>query len=334
MPKSSNQKLKLLYLKKIMQEKTDENHPITVPQIITELARYDIQAERKSIYDDLEALRVYGLDIECVKSKSTGYYIATRDFELPELKLLADAVASSKFITEKKSKELVKKIGSLASVHEAKQLQRQVYVMGRVKTMNEKIYYNVDEIHQAIAENKQIAFKYFEYTVDKEKRYRHEGEKYVVSPYALTWDDENYYLIAYYPKYPNLSHFRVDKMESIERLEDLRLPIPDNKEFNPAEYSKKVFSMFSGEEIQIRIQFDNSLIGVVLDRFGSDVMISKSDDNTFIVNVCACISPTLLGWLFSFGDKVMVLAPESLIQKLKSNAAKCFEIYSGDNESK
>ena len=298
MPKSSNQKLKLLYLKKIMQEKTDENHPITVPQIIAELARYDIQAERKSIYDDLEALRVYGLDIECVKSKTTGYYIASREFELPELKLLADAVASSRFITEKKSKELIKKIESLASMHEAKQLQRQVYVMGRVKTMNEKIYYNVDEIHQAIADNRQIAFKYFEYTVDKEKRYRHDGEKYVVSPYALSWDDENYYLIAYYPKYPNLSHFRVDKMESIESLEELRLSMPDTKDFNLAEYSKKVFGMFSGEEEQIRIRFDNSLIGVVLDRFGQDVIISKVDENSFVISICACISPTLLGWLF------------------------------------
>ncbi len=327
MPKSANQKLKLLYLKKILEEKTDESHTLTVAQIIEELARYDIQAERKSIYDDFEALRLYGMDIACSKLKTTGYYVASRDFELPELKLLADAVASSKFVTERKSKELIKKIEGLASSHEAKQLQRQVYVMGRVKTMNEKIYYNVDAIHQSIADNRQIEFKYFEYTVDKEKRYRHGGEKYVVSPYALSWDDENYYLIALYAKYPNPSHFRVDKMESIEMLKEKRETLPDNREFNLAEYSKKVFSMFSGEEENLRLRFDSSLIGVVLDRFGSEIMVSKDGESGFTINVRAFVSPTLLGWIFGFGDKVKVLAPESLKQTLREKAEECAAQY-------
>lgn len=327
MPKSANQKLKLLYLKKTLEEKTDEYHALKVSQIIEELARYEISAERKSIYDDFEALRLYGMDIASSKSKTTGYYLASRDFELPELKLLADAVASSKFITERKSKELIKKIEGLASIHEAKQLQRQVYVMGRVKTMNEKIYYNVDAIHQAIAENRQIAFKYFEYTVDKEKRYRREGEKYIVSPYAMSWDNENYYLIALYAKYQNPSHFRVDKMESIEMMECRREALPDNKDFNLAEYSKKVFSMFSGEEENIRLHFDNSLIGVVLDRFGSDVMVSKDGENGFTVNIRAFVSPTLLGWIFGFGENVKVLAPESLKQLLREKAEACARLY-------
>ena len=327
MPKSSNQKLKLLYLNQILQEKTDENHTMTVPQIIEELARYGITAERKSIYDDLEALRFFGLDIASVKTKTTGYFLASREFELPELKLLADAVASSKFITEKKSSELIYKIGSLTSSFEAKQLQRQVCVMGRVKTINEKIYYNVDTIHQAIAQNRQISFKYFEYALDKTIRYRNDGDKYVLSPYALSWDDENYYMIAYYEKHDNLSHFRVDKMEHIALLEEKRLPLPDKQEFNTAEYSKKVFNMFGGQEEQLRLQFDNSLIGVVLDRFGKDVTICKADDNSFIVNVDALISPPLLGWLFSFSSKVTVLAPESLVKTMCTRAMACVSLY-------
>jgi predicted DNA-binding transcriptional regulator YafY len=179
MSKLPNQKLKLLYLLKILLEKTDSEHTLTVPEMIEELKKYNISAERKSIYDDIEALKTFGLDIVCRKSKTYDYYIAGRTFQLAELKLLADAVASSKFITEKKSGQLIKKIGSLTSIHEAKQLTRHVYVSGRVKAMNEKIYYNVDMIHQAISNKKQISFKYFEYTIDKKKRYRNEGNTYI-----------------------------------------------------------------------------------------------------------------------------------------------------------
>lgn len=327
MSKSENQKLKILYLMKLLLEKTDDEHTLSVPQMIDELARLNIHAERKSIYDDIESLRLFGLDIACLKSKTTGYFIANRTFELPELKLLADAVASSKFITEKKSAQLIKKIESLASEHQAVQLQRQVYVSGRTKTANEKIYYNVDTIHQAIAQNRQITFKYFEYTVDKKKEYRHGGQKYFASPYALSWDNENYYMIAFYEKYGNLSHFRVDKMESIEILKDLRHELPDNKTFNLAEYSKKLFNMFGGEEENIRLQFDNSLIGVVLDRFGNNITIRKADEHSFIVCFSAFVSPTLLGWIFEFGDKVKVLGPKSLIEQFRHKAETCLGQY-------
>jgi len=327
MPKSENQKLKLIYLMKILLDKTDEEHTLTVPDMIAELEKHEINAERKSIYDDIEALRHFGLDIALRRTKTTDYFVASRMFEMPELKLLADAVASSKFITEKKSGELIKKIESLASIYEAKQLQRQVYVMGRVKTMNEKIYYNVDTIHQAIAQNKQVAFKYFEYTIDKKKHYRHDGEKYYASPYALSWDDENYYMIAYYEKYSNISHFRVDKMENIEISEENRRELPDKKAFNLAEYSKKVFNMFSGDEEKIKLQFDNSLIGVVFDRFGKSVTIHKTDNNSFIIEVDAFTSPTLLGWIFGFGNKIKILSPVSLIEKLHQKANESLSQY-------
>lgn len=315
MPRQKNQKLKLLYLYKILMENTDEGHPMTVPQMIEELSGYGVAAERKSIYDDLETLRSFGADIVYRKTKNHEYYIGGRTFELPELKLLADAVASSKFITERKSSELIKKIESLCSRHEAKQLRRQVHVMGRAKTMNEKIYYNVDIIHQAIALDRQISFRYFEYNLKKEKQYRQGGEKYTASPYALSWDDENYYMTAYYEKYGSLSNFRVDKMESVKILDQTRQKLPNDGEFDPAEYSKKVFGMYAGREEKISLQFDNSLIGVVLDRFGHDISIIPAGENSFIINVNAYISPTFIGWLFGFGNKVRILSPRSLIDE-------------------
>jgi predicted DNA-binding transcriptional regulator YafY len=306
MSKLPNQKLKLLYLLKILMEKTDTEHTLTVPEMINELQKYNITAERKSIYDDIEALKTFGVDILCRKSRTYDYYIASRTFQLAELKLLADAVASSKFITEKKSRQLIKKIGSLTSSHEAKQLTRHIYVAGRVKALNEKIYYNVDIIHQAISNNKQISFKYFEYTIDKEKRYRNDGNKYIASPYELTWDNENYYMISYYEKYEGITHFRVDKMEDIEVLE-----LKSHKEeINIAEYTKKIFSMFVGEEETVRIQFDNSLLGVVIDKFGKDTVTYKTDDNSFMAILKVELSPPFRGWIFQFGNKVKIVSPE------------------------
>ena len=216
--KNSIQRLKILYLYKIMLEQTDEQHPITMNEIISQLNLYGISAERKALYHDIEALCTFGLDIKQLKGNSSGYYVASREFELPELKLLADAVTSSRFLTEKKSNELLKKIEGLASVHEAKQIHRQVFVSNRVKAMNERIYINVDTIHRAIAEGKKISFKYFDYDLEKKKKYR-DGLR-VCSPYALSWDDERYYLIAYYEKYSSISNFRVDRMESVKILEE------------------------------------------------------------------------------------------------------------------
>ena len=197
MPKSSNQKLKLLVLSRYLLRQSDENHPVTIPQMIEELNRYEIKAERKSLYDDLEALRTFGLDVVGQKGKNGGYFIASRDFEMPELKLLVDSIQSSKFITQKKTRELIGKVEALASVYDAALLERQVYVRNRVKSMNESVYYNVDAVSGAISADRSIRFHYFEFTVEKEKRFRRNGAWYVVSPYALLWDDENYYLLAW-----------------------------------------------------------------------------------------------------------------------------------------
>ncbi len=327
MPRSQGQKLKLLYLMKILQEKTDEQHALTVNELIEELGRYDIAAERKSIYDDLESLRFFGLDIVSVRSRSTGYYLAGRTFELPELRLLVDSVQSSKFITPKKSTALIKKIESLCSVYEAQSLARQVFVAGRIKTMNESIYYNVDKIHTGIGDNRKISFLYFEYAVTKEKVFRRGGERYVVSPFALTWDNENYYLIAFDTDAEKIKHFRVDKMTDIQISAHRRDGLEYFNNIDVAVYSKKLFSMYSGEEETVRIEFKNRLIGVVIDRFGKEITVVQSDDEHFVINVSVAVSPQFLSWIAGFGNEARVLSPEGVIDRVRQLARDIASMY-------
>ena len=323
--KASNQKLKLIYLAKILLENTDEENTITVPEMIAELAKFGISAERKSIYDDLEYLQLFGLDICSNKTRTTNYYIASREFELPELKLLVDSVQASKFITKKKSMELISKIEKLTSRENAKKLHRQVFVMDRVKTLNEQIYYNVDKIHDAIAENKQISFRYFDMNVDKVKVYRKDGNLYKESPVALTWDDENYYLITYKDKYNRYVHYRVDKMEKISISDEPR--VMSEEPFDLSAYSRGMFSMFGGEEMDVSIMFDNELVGVVYDRFGVNVPIIKTDNKHFVCNVKVAVSPHFLSWIISFGGKARILSPDSVVDELYNMVKNVKEIY-------
>ncbi len=321
--KNTNQRLKILYLYKIFMEMTDEEHCITMPEIIKQLELYGITAGRKALYEDIEALRAFGLDIVYFKGQVSGYYIAGRDFELPELKLLADAVCSSRFLTEKKSNELLKKIEKLASVHEAKQIHRQVYITNRVKSMNERIYINVDAIHRAITEGKQISFKYFDYNIGKKKKYR-DGLR-VCSPYALSWDDERYYLIAYYEKYNGISNFRVDRMEGIEILDEAIVPKPED--LNIAEYINSTFSMFSGKLQEVKLRFKNDLVNIVFDRFGKDIFIVPDGGEHFVVRVNVRAEQTFLAWLFMFGTNVEILAPFELREQYKKQLAAVFRKY-------
>ena len=323
--KLSHQKLKIMYLAKILMEKTDEEHTITVPGMIAELSKLGISAERKSIYDDLEYLQLFGLDICSNKTKTTNYYIASRDFELPELKLLVDSVQASKFITSKKSMELISKIEKLTSHENARKLQRQVFITNRVKTLNEQIYYNVDKIHEAIAENKQITFKYFDFDVNKQKVYRKDGALYSESPISLTWDDENYYLITYKEKYDSYTHYRVDKMEMIELTENDR--VLSDKPFDLSSYSKKMFQMFSGEETDVSIRFENKLVGVVFDRFGTDIPIMKSDEDHFVCRVKVAVSPHFLSWIMSFGKQAKIVSPDYVADEMCKMAREITEIY-------
>ena len=321
----SHQKLKLLYLMKILLEKTDDEHTMTVPEMITELGKLGISAERKSIYDDIEYLKLFGIDVCSRKTKTHDYFIGSRDFELPELKLLVDSVQSSKFITHKKSIELISKIEKLTSEANAKKLHRQVFVTNRVKTVNETIYYNVDKIHDAIAENKKITFKYYDLDVNKKKVYRKNGERYIESPIALTWDDENYYLITYKEKYDDYTHYRVDKMESIEIADEQR-DVSD-KPFDLSEYSKTTFAMFAGEETEVTIRCENELVGVMYDKFGTNIRIIKADEDHFICTVNVAVSPHFLSWIISFGNRAEILSPDYVVDELYNLVSTVKEMY-------
>lgn len=318
MEKSQSNKLKILFLMKILLEQTDNDHSLTMSEIIEKLDGYGISAERKSIYTDLDTLREYGLNVEVKREKNVSYYIANRTFELPELKLLVDAVQSSRFITGKKSNELIGKISSFASVYEAMQLRRQVYVANRIKTKNESIYYNIDAIHTAILRNCRITFQYYDWTPEKKKKLRHDGARYEVSPWALTWDDENYYLIAYDSAVCDIRHFRVDKMLKIS-LTDLRR---DGKEkfndFDMAIYSKQVFGMFGGHPETVTLLCESSLAGVIIDRFGEDVTILPQDGaDSFTASVKVVVSPMFLSWIVGFGGRIKITSPETVKDEYK-----------------
>ena len=310
---SSVQRLKILYLYKILTEQTDETHSLSMPEIITKLESYGISAARKALYEDIEALKLYGVDIVDSKGRKADYRVVSREFELAELKLLADAVSSSKFLTEKKSRELSNKIASLCSVHEAKQLRRQVFVSGRVKSINEKIYFNVDAVHHAISSNKRICFRYFSYDRSKRKVYR-DGKR-ICTPYAMVWDDEKYYMVAYCEKRNAIINFRVDRMESVEITDSSGRPLPAG--FDLSEYLGSTFSMFAGESVEVKLRFDNDLVGVALDRFGKDVKIVPLDDDHFTVNVRVKVQAPFFGWLFQFGTKVAIMSPENVVEEYR-----------------
>lgn len=324
MAKSANQKLKLLILKDYLLRNSDEKHPVTIPQIIEELGRYDIKAERKSLYDDLEALRVYGLDI--VQSRG-NYYVGQRNFETPELKLLVDSIQSSKFITEKKTMSLIKKLEELASMYDAQLLERQVYVRNRVKSMNESVYYNVDSIADAINQDRAIRFKYFEYTVTKERRIRRNGDWYVVSPFALMWDDENYYMVAWDADAGSLKHYRVDKMLEITALKDARKGKEAFAEVDMAAYAKKTFGMFTGQDRSVRLRFKNILAGAVFDRFGRDVMLIPDGEDHFVVTLDIAVSPQFYSWVFGFGTDVEILSPDDIRERAADLAQQIADQY-------
>lgn len=328
MAKSSNQKLKLIYLMKILLERTDETHSITMPEIIEALAAYGINAERKSLYNDIENLRLYGLDVIGTQENRTySYHIGNRQFELAELKLLVDSVQSAKFITARKSHELIKKIEALASKYEAVQLQRQVFVSGRVKTMNESIYYNVDRIHTAIAENSRITFQYFQWNVEKKMELRHGGALYEVSPWSLSWDDENYYLIAYDSGEGIIKHFRVDKMLQIQQNGKSREGKQVFKSFDMAAYARKTFGMYGGKEERVRIECDNYLAGVMIDRFGKEVSMIRLDDKRFAVNVDVAVSRQFFAWIIGLGEGVTLAGPDHVVAMLNDEIDRLVKQY-------
>ena len=328
MAKSENQKQKILVLLDLFKSKTDEEHGVTTSDIIDYLADHGIKAERKTVYADLNTLKEYGYEISKEKKDGNYYYtLLDRDFQLPELKLLVDAVQASKFISAKKSSELIKKIENLASVYQAKQLQRQVFVSNRIKTNYENVYYNVDELNLAINENRKIKFDYYEWNLSKEMVLRKNGHKNDISPWSLAWDDENYYLVAFDGNSGIIKHYRVDKMRKIEILDEARDGREEFEEFDAAKYAKKVFCMFRGDEQRVKIQFANKLIGVVIDRFGQDIMIIPKGVDQFVVNVNVKVSNMFLGWIIGLGDGAKILEPESVVDEVKQITERLKEQY-------
>ena len=326
--RASFQKLKILYIKDYLLHNSDENHPVTVAQLIQELGRWGISAERKSVYDDLEALRNYGLDLVYTgRGRSSGCYVAGREFELPELKLLVDSVQSSKFITRRKTMSLIKKIEGLASVHQAHELNRQVLVKNRIKTMNESIYYNVDEIHRGIAANRKIRFHYFEYNMEKKRQFRRGGDWYVISPYALTWDDENYYLVGFDSQAGIIKHFRVDKMAQIGTTEEPRDGREVYEALDMGLYARQVFGMFSGTPVPVQLRFERGLVGAVLDRLGQEVMLVPEDEEHFTVRTEVVVSPQFFAWLCGFGTRAKLLGPEEVVRAMAEYVEEISRMY-------
>lgn len=331
MAKTENQKLKLVYLLRIFLEETDEDHMLTMPQVIERLDDYGIHADRKTLYQDFAELnKLDGVEIVATKDgRNTYYFMGERLFELPELKLLVDSVQAAKFITDRKSDILIHKLERLVSKYEAKQLQRQVLITGRVKTPNKAIYYNVDKIYTAIGSNRQITFHYFQWNVKKEQVLRHDGALYHVSPWCLVWDDEYYYLVGYEAASEGVRHYRVDKMKDLAVVDKPREGLSLMEEFDTAKYTKSLVGMYGGEKTTVTVEAANNLAGVFIDRFGQDIWIRPLDSEHFTAHLDVVPSRQFLGWIFALGDSVKITAPESVVGEMRAAAQALGEKYGG-----
>ncbi len=326
--KGFRQKLKMLYIIKIFQEETDDQHSLTMPEIIEKLAHYGVNADRKTLYQDFEELRNFDIDIISNHTgRSCSYHIGNRYFELPELKLLVDSVQSAKFITDTKSEGLIKKLESLVSTYQASKLHRQVIITGRVKMMNERIYYNVDTIHDAIDAGRQIRFQYFQWNIKKEMELRKNGAWYQVSPWALVWDNEYYYLVAFDKKEDMLKHYRVDKILNISVCDEEREGQDLFRQFNAASYSKSLFGMNGGEEKTVILEGKNDMVGILIDRFGKDIPITPVNEGYFRTSVTVIESNHFLGWIMSLGGDIRIISPEDMVRKMAKEARRLAEQY-------
>ena len=308
----------LLLLRQYLHQHTDEQHPVSVTDILAFWQQHGIQAGRKSVYTDIELLQNVGMDIVCVKSSQNKYFVGQRLFELPELKLLVDAVESSRFITEKKSTALIKKLGHLTSTAQAEQLNRRIYMGGTPKPENESIYYNVDTIHNAVQKKQQITFQYFEYTPKKEKILKHDGYKYRFSPYAMIWNRDCYYAVGWSEKHGKIAQFRVDRMTAVEPLEQTAVQTPD---FDPAEYVRKVFGMYPDNLCTVELLCDNEIMRSVIDRFGENVQTETVDEQHFRATVKVAPSPPFFSWVFTFSGKIRIVSPAAVLEEMRDMAA-------------
>ena len=326
--RGDHQKQKLLYLAKLFTEETDAQHALGMAEIIDKLAACGVNADRKTLYLDFQELRDFGIEIEAVKAgRNTLYRLASRRFELPELKLLVDSVQSAKFITDKKSKELIAKLESLVSRYEATQLQRQVIISDRIKSMNTSVYYNVDAIHEAINAGCQIRFQYFQWNLKKEMELRRGGAWYQISPWALVWDSEYYYLVAYEAESDTIKHYRVDKMKRLSVVDAPRQGLGRFRQFNTARYSKSLFGMNGGEETVVTLEATNEKVGILIDRFGKEIPIMPIDDAHFRCHVTVAVSRLFLGWIMGLGGDVRIVAPQAVVDRMTSEVQRLAAQY-------
>jgi predicted DNA-binding transcriptional regulator YafY len=326
MAKGENQKQKLFRLLEILMRETDDTHGVSMNEIIERLSEYGISAERKSIYDDFLTLEELGFSVSHTATRPPRYMLDNRIFEFAELKMLVDAIESSKFITAAKSREIINKLEIFAGAYKARELSRQVYIEDRVKTENKSSIYTIDSIHTAINEKKKISFKYFDYNGEKKKIFRRGGKPYMATPCALLWDDEKYYLVAYDEDEGIIKNFRVDKMQDTLLSDEPRTQNEEIEKFNPADYSRKIFGMYGGREELVTLECRESLSQVVIDRFGSDVLFTKTNFG-FRFSTRVMISPTFFGWLFGFGEDMRVISPESLKTELKAKLSEIMKSY-------
>ena len=316
MPKSENQKQKILFVMDYLQKHSHKDQPVSTTELIHMLKQEGISADRKSIYSDVQALIEFGLDIVSIPGKKGGYYIAApKDFQMSELKLLIDAVLSSRYLTEKKSRELIKKLCDLCGTDkEAELVSRNLLVSGRVKSMNESIYYNIDVIQEAIAKNVQITFRYFDWDMNVQRNYRE--KEYLASPYGLCQDNENCYLLAYSERH-GITSYRADRMDSIQLTDQKRTPCPELTGKALIDHANQLFQMFAGDAVNVKMRFHKSLLNVVIDRFGKDIMLIPDGDEYFNFTVKIAVSPMFLSWVIGFGSKATVLYPAQVVKQCK-----------------
>ena len=318
--------LKSFYILKILSERTDDEHVLNASQIMDLLkSEYGITVNRQTVYSEIDKLQAADVDIVLQDGKLGGYYLASRQFELPELKLMVDAVQFSRFITKKKSQELIRKLETLCSLEEAKQLSSQVVVYNRPKTLNETIYYNVDMLHSAIYRERQITFQYAEWTVRKKMELRHGGDYYIASPLHLIWDDENYYLIAFDEKAGKVKHYRVDKIRSLSILKDARSETAVSQQIDLGTFGAKTFGMFGGRDVKVRLKCRNHLAGVVLDRFGQDIWMIPTDADHFSAEVTVTVSPQFFGWVTAIGEDMQLEGPQELVEEYRKYLEKILD---------
>ena len=325
MPKSDNQKLKIFYILDYLNRNSHEKHPVRAAELMEMLHnQHNISCDRKTVYSDIAALQDYGVDIVSVPGKNGGYFIATRNFELPELKLLIDAVQSSRYLTEKKSRELIEKLCKECSVHDARLMRRDVLVSGRVKSMNETIYYNVDNIQEAISLNRKISFRYFDWGIDGQRRYR--DKSYEASPYGLCQDNENCYLLAYSPRH-GVTSYRVDRMADIVLMEQERTPCPELTGKALTQYANRLFQMFQGQETDVKLRFHRRFVNAVIDRFGREILLIPDGEEHFVFTVKVAVSPMFLSWVVGFGKDARILHPQSVIDQCRQMCLDALDQY-------